>query len=208
EEHRPGCVRHRAEMMQARGHHHGGKQGEDRGAAGGGAHDGSDSGRTAGKVPFYRTLPGGARRYHGAMDGTHQVLIVGGGLVGASLALALDRAGVPATLVKAAPSPLPEVFDQRNLSLAETTVNALTRLGVVARLRAPAGEIGRIHASRRGAFGGVLLDARDYGRDRFGLVVVARDLGHALEDALAATSHLRRLRARVTGVGQVAGGVR
>lgn len=81
------------------------------------------------------------------MDGTHQVLIVGGGLVGASLALALDRAGVPATLVEAAPSPLPEVFDQRNLSLAETTVNALTRLGVVARLRAPAGEIGRIHAS-------------------------------------------------------------
>lgn len=142
------------------------------------------------------------------MDGTHQVLIVGGGLVGASLALALDRAGVPATLVEAAPSPLPEVFDQRNLSLAETTVNALTRLGVVARLRAPAGEIGRIHASRRGDFGRVLLDARDYGRDRFGLVVVARDLGHALEDALAATSHLRRLRARVTSVGQVAGGVR
>ncbi len=142
------------------------------------------------------------------MEKGHGVLIVGGGLVGASLALALGRAGVPATLVEAAPAALPEVFDQRNLSFSETTVNALTALGVMARLAAPAGAIRRIHASRRGDFGRVLLEAGDYGRESFGQVVVARDLGHALEDALGATANLRRLRARVVGVEPAEAGTR
>src|SRR5690606_13900018 len=150
-----------------------------------------------------------ARRYHGAMDAGRQVVIVGGGLVGASLALALDRAGVPATLVEAAPAALPEVFDQRNLSFSETTVNALSALGVMARLQAPAGAIRRIHASRRGDFGRVLLDAADYGRDSFGQVVVARDFGHALAAALdAGSARLQRLRARVVGVDAAQDGLR
>ena len=142
------------------------------------------------------------------MDGARQVVVVGGGLVGASLALALDRAGVPATLVEAAPAALPEVFDQRNLSFSETTVNALTALGVMARLAAPAGAIRRIHASRRGDFGRVLMEAGDYGRETFGRVVVARDLGQALEDALGAAANLQRLRARVVGVDPAEAGTR
>ena len=142
------------------------------------------------------------------MEGEHGVMIVGGGLVGASLALALDRAGVPATMVEAAPAALPEVFDQRNLSFAEATVNALGRLGVMQRLRAPTGTIRRIHASRRGDFGRVLLDAADYGREAFGQVVVARDFGQALDEALGATSQLCRLRARVLDIGEVEAGMR
>ena len=50
-----------------------------------------------------------------AQQQIHDVLIIGGGLVGASLALALDCAGVPATLVEATPAgAMPEVFDQRD----------------------------------------------------------------------------------------------
>jgi len=113
------------------------------------------------------------------------VLIVGGGLVGASLAIALDRAGIACTLLEAtAAEGLPPVFDQRNLSLAEASLNALTALEVLPRLRAPTGAIARIHISRAGDFGRVVLDAADYGRSAFGRVVVARDFGEALEARL------------------------
>jgi len=134
----------------------------------------------------------------------HDVLIVGGGLVGASLAIALDALGVDVGMVEAtAPGALPAVFDERNLSFAEATVNALTALGVMPLMRAPTGAIRRIHVSRAGDFGRVRLDARDHGRSEFGRVVTARDFGEALENRLSGLSNLTRHRpARFAGLGQ------
>ena len=64
----------------------------------------------------------------------HDVAIVGGGLVGASLAIALERTGLDVALIEATPAgALPPVFDERNLSFAEATVNALSALGVLRR---------------------------------------------------------------------------
>ncbi|MGO4778829.1 FAD-dependent monooxygenase, partial [Lysobacter sp. 2RAB21] len=98
---------------------------------------------------------------HAAVHASHDVLIVGGGLVGASLAIALDRIGLDVGLIEAAPpGALPAVFDERNLSFAEATVNALSALGVLQKLRAPTGSIRRIHISRRGDFGRAVLDAQ------------------------------------------------
>ncbi|NOT89049.1 MAG: 2-octaprenyl-6-methoxyphenyl hydroxylase [Lysobacter sp.] len=126
---------------------------------------------------------------------SHDVLIVGGGLVGASLAIALDRLGLDTALLEAAPpGALPAVFDQRNLSLAEATVNALRALDVLPRLRTLTGPIVRIHISRSGDFGRVLLDAADHGRAAFGHVVVARDFGDALESKLGDLPRLVRHR--------------
>ncbi len=126
---------------------------------------------------------------------SHDVLIVGGGLVGASLAIALDRLGLDVALVEAAPpGALPAVFDQRNLSFAEATVNALRALDVLPRLRAPTGPIASIHISRDGDFGRVLLKAADYGRAAFGQVVVARDFGDALASKLDDLPRLVRYR--------------
>jgi len=135
------------------------------------------------------------------MTERHDVVIVGGGLVGASLAIALDRQGLDVGLVEATPAGrMPAVFDQRNLSFAAATVNALAALGVMQRLRAPAGPIRRIHISRQGDFGRVRLDAADYGRDAFGQVVVARDFGEALEAGLDGLPRLTRYRpARFVG---------
>lgn len=125
----------------------------------------------------------------------HDVAIVGGGLVGASLAIALDRLGLDVALVEATPpGALPAVFDERNLSFAEATVNALTALGVMARLRTPPSPIRRIHVSRQGDFGRVRLDAAEYGREAFGAVVVARDFGEALETRLGELARLTRYR--------------
>ncbi len=144
------------------------------------------------------------------MSDLHDVAIVGGGLVGASLAIALDRLGLDVGLVEATPSgELPAVFDQRNLSFAAATVNALTTLGVMQRLEGVPGPIRRIHVSRAGDFGRVWMDATDYGRDAFGQVVVARDFGRALEARLGDLPHLTRYRpARFVGLGGCADGRR
>ena len=135
------------------------------------------------------------------MTDRHDVVIVGGGLVGASLAIALARQGVEVGLVEAAPAgQMPAVFDQRNLSFAAATVNALTALGVMQQLRTPTGPIRRIHISRQGDFGRMRLEAQDYGRATFGQVVVARDFGEALEARLDGLSGLTRYRpARFVG---------
>lgn len=140
----------------------------------------------------------------------HDVLIVGGGLVGASLAIALDAQGLDVGMVEAAPAgALPPVFDQRNLSFAEATLNALQALGVLPLMRAATGPIRRIHVSRRGDFGRMLLDAQAYGREAFGRVVVARDFGEALEARLLQLKHLARYRpARFIGLGEGGDGLR
>jgi 2-octaprenyl-6-methoxyphenol hydroxylase len=52
----------------------------------------------------------------------------------------------------------------------------------------------RIHVSRSGDFGSVRLEASEYGRDAFGGVVSARELGLALEARLAGLGDTRVLR--------------
>ena len=135
-------------------------------------------------------------------EAVHDVLIVGGGLVGASLAIALERLQLDVGLVEAAPAgALPAVFDERNLSFAEATIHALTALGVLQKLRAPTGSIERIHISRRGDFGRTVLEPGQHGRREFGRVVVARDFGEALEARLAELPRLTRYRpARFVGL--------
>lgn len=154
--------------------------------------------------PGAKTASGEARpEGPGRGIAVHDVVVVGGGLVGASLAIALERIGVDVAMVEAAPPGAPPaVFDERNLSFAEATVNALEALGVMQRLRLPPAPIRRIHASRNGDFGRVLLEAADYGRDRFGQVVVASDFGQALESRLAELRGFTRYRpARFLGLG-------
>jgi 2-octaprenyl-6-methoxyphenol hydroxylase len=101
------------------------------------------------------------------------------------------------------------VFDQRNLSFAAATINALTALGVMQKLSMAPGPIRRIHVSRAGDFGRVQLDAAEYDRPWFGQVVVARDFGQALESRLQELSRLRRYRPmRFLGLGEVIDGYR
>ena len=128
------------------------------------------------------------------MNTEHDVLIIGGGLVGASLAIALDGAGLRVALVEAAPprADLQPSYDERNLALARATVNALTALGVWGHVGARATPIRKIHVSRQGEFGAVRLDARKHGVDAFGAVLPARELGNALLTRLEACRELVR----------------
>ena len=129
------------------------------------------------------------------------ILILGGGLVGSSLACALEGRGYRIGLVEASlPSVSPPGFDERKLALAAASVNALTALGVLsgAEVLSP---LRRIHVSSAGDFGVVRLEASDSGREAFGGVLTARELGLALERRVAGLADLRLLRPEtVTGV--------
>ncbi len=143
--------------------------------------------------------------------GRRELVVVGGGLVGSSLALALAATGRPSTLVEARPgtAALADPMRERYLALSAGSVNALAALKVWPRLADRAQPIAAVHASRAGAFGRVLLRAREQGRDDFGAVVPASVLGQALEAALAACPLVERLRpARLRCFEQDAEGVR
>ena len=124
----------------------------------------------------------------------HDVLIVGGGLVGASLAIALDGSGLRVALVEAvaAQANHQPSYDERNLALARASVNALTALGVWQHVAVRATPIRRVHVSRRGEFGVARFDAAAHGLDAFGAVLPARELGNGLLARLNACAGLMR----------------
>lgn len=139
------------------------------------------------------------------------VLIIGGGLVGASLAIALDAAGIAATLVETA-APRVEAqpsYDERNLALSRATVNGLEAIGVWRHARAGATPIRHIHVSRAGEFGSARIDADRHGVDALGWTLPARELGVALLHRLDECTRLTRLApATLAALEPLAGGWR
>ena len=140
----------------------------------------------------------------------HDVLVLGGGLVGSALACALDGGAWRVGQVEAStPQAGAPGFDERKLALARASLDALAALDVLSRLETPPAPIRRIHVSRAGDFGSVRLAAEDVGQPDFGGVVLARELGAALESRLGDFRALVRHRpARVVEVRPDADGPR
>lgn len=118
---------------------------------------------------------------------TYDVLIVGGGLTGGSLALALKRLGLTIALVEAT---APEQrwnspAGDRALALAKGSVEIFDDLGIWAKVERQSTPIRHIHVSERGRFGKTRLNALEMGVDAFGQVVLARDLEQAIASACA-----------------------
>jgi len=131
------------------------------------------------------------------------LVIVGGGLVGASLALSLAPLGLHIVLIEAvAPDAEGQhpSFDERTTALANGTVRAFTTLGVWAPMEREAAPIRRIHVSDRGRFGTARIDAAEQGLEALGYVVPNRVIGAALWEGLARTPNVSVIApARVTG---------
>lgn len=110
------------------------------------------------------------------------VAIAGGGLVGASLALALSQLDLRIALIEAAPygvSGQPS-FDDRTTALSNGSRRIFESLGVWPLIERDATPIRRIHVSDQGRFGFARIDAREQGLDALGFVVVNRTMGAAL----------------------------
>ena len=122
----------------------------------------------------------------------YDLIIAGGGMVGASLAHALAGGGLRVAVVE--PVPLTAAaqpsYDDRAIALAYGTRRILEGLGVWAAIAPHAEPIRRVHVSDRGHFGFTHLDARDEDAEALGYVVTARDLGAALLAPLAERADL------------------
>jgi len=110
------------------------------------------------------------------------VVIAGGGMVGASLALALDQLGLEVTLVEAVPlktgsSPS---FDDRTTALSNGSRRIMEGLGVWPLVEHEATPIRKIHISDRGRFGFARIDAAELDLDSLGFVIANRALGTGL----------------------------
>ncbi|MDD9811946.1 MAG: 2-octaprenyl-6-methoxyphenyl hydroxylase [Gammaproteobacteria bacterium] len=146
-------------------------------------------------------------------DSPHRpdVIVIGGGLVGGALALALAADGAAVAVVEAAPAAAPAQpsFDARTLALTDNARRIFAGLGVWDDIAAHAEAILDIHISERGGCGMTHLSCADVGGDALGYVVPSRAVGQALHRRLrehpavefhcpATAENLRQGRAEVT----------
>ena len=118
------------------------------------------------------------------------VAIVGGGLVGASLALGLGGSGVRVLLIESiAPgSAAQPSFDERTTALGNASRRIFQGLGIWDEVAREAAPIRAIHISDAGRFGFARLQAAEQGIDAFGYVVPNRVIGTALWRGLSGAS--------------------
>ena len=118
------------------------------------------------------------------------IAIVGGGMVGASLALALRGLGVDVVLVEgvAPGSGAQPSFDDRTTALGNASRRIFESLGIWVDIAPQAAGIRTIHVSDAGRFGFARLRAEEQGIDAFGYVVANRVIGTALWGRLSALS--------------------
>lgn len=120
------------------------------------------------------------------MRDAHDILIVGGGPVGATLALALQGYGLAVTLLEARVRGAGG-DDPRALALSPGSRLILQRLGVWDDVAPHATVIETIHVSQRGSFGQTILHAAEHGQEALGYVLPYAALSTALERKLALT---------------------
>lgn len=116
----------------------------------------------------------------------YDVIVVGGGLVGASLACALATAGTRVAVIEpfapeldAQPS-----FDERQIALAPATRRIFEALGLWPAIAMEAAPIREIHVSERGGFGITRMSAAEEGLDALGHILPSRRLGRVLFERL------------------------
>ncbi len=120
------------------------------------------------------------------------VAIVGGGMVGASLALALRDLAIRVVLIEgvAPTSTTQPSFDDRTTALGNASRRIFESLGVWVAIGPQAAAIRTIHVSDAGRFGFARLRAEEQGIDAFGYVVANRVLGAALWEKLQASGSI------------------
>ena len=127
------------------------------------------------------------------MSEIYDIAIVGGGMVGASLAVSLEGLGLRIALIEAVPndSASQPSFDERTTALSNGSRRILETLGVWETVSGAATPIRKIHVSDQGRFGFARVDAAEQGLAAMGYVVPNRALGSALWARLSRSESLR-----------------
>jgi 2-octaprenyl-6-methoxyphenol hydroxylase len=130
------------------------------------------------------------------------VAICGGGLVGATLALALRQLDLEVVLIESHPFGAVDQpsFDERTTALSNGSRRIFQGLGVWPLIAREATPIRRIHVSDKGRFGFARIAAEEQGLEQLGHVVVNRTMGAALWQCLQAANVEIVAPARVTSV--------
>lgn len=122
----------------------------------------------------------------------YDLIIVGAGMAGASLALALQNQPVRVALIESRSLQTHEQpgFDDRAIALAYGSQRILQSMGLWTSLASAATPIEQIHVSDRGHFGTTRLTASQHDVPALGQVVTASHFGRVLNQALQAADNL------------------
>lgn len=128
----------------------------------------------------------------GQANEPYDVLVVGGGLAGASLAHALRGSGLRIGLVEAvAPGGADQPsYDERTTAISWGSRRLFEDLDLWPAMQREAAPIRRLHVSQQGSFGTTRVHCDDYGVPALGYVLPNRVLGQALFASLADQSQV------------------
>ena len=117
---------------------------------------------------------------------SYDVLIVGGGMVGASLVQALAGQGLRIAVIESVPfeARTEPGYDDRVLALAHGSRKIFRALGLWDALSGEATPIHRIHVSDRGHYGFTRMDRSEEGLEALGYVVPARVITRVLGEVI------------------------
>jgi 2-octaprenyl-6-methoxyphenol hydroxylase len=111
----------------------------------------------------------------------YDVVIVGGGMVGTALAVALKNSSLQVALIDSTPL---LTDDARLIGLNYASFCFLKKLNIWPALESFATRIESIHVSHRGHFGTTRITAKEAGLDVLGYLVPAENINSALNNAL------------------------
>lgn len=105
----------------------------------------------------------------------HDVVIIGGGFVGTSLACALADLPITTAIIDTTPreQPSPDAVDHRGIALSQTSYHIFKQIQVWSKLEQALNPIQAVHVSELGQFGVTTLKAKDIDLPAIGYVVGA-----------------------------------
>ena len=120
------------------------------------------------------------------------IIIVGGGAVGAAFACALKDSKLKIAVIEAV-SPKADIqtsYDDRGLSISLSSKNILDNLGLWQNISPHSNPIKHIHVSDQHHFGFVRMDAESMAVPALGYIVLAKELGKALIQTIEAADNI------------------
>jgi 2-octaprenyl-6-methoxyphenol hydroxylase len=123
-----------------------------------------------------------------AADNTDfDIVIAGGGMIGSSLAVALEPLGFRVAVVEPVARAEREQpsFDERSTALSRSSQRTFEAMGLWPRIAACATPIHSIHVSEKGRFGFSHIDREEQRVEALGYVVINRVLGEVLGDVMS-----------------------